>query len=80
MIDLRHKYALLENGSIEPLHYSSGELRSAYHSFEDGKFYLDHDVYGTFMGCRCIAYRHDEILATSDSKDELEVFRDGQTT
>lgn len=80
MVDLKHKYALLENGVIEPLHYPWGELRAAYYSFEDDKFYLDHDVWGTFMGYKCVAYRHDEILATSDCMDELEVLFDGEKT
>lgn len=70
MINLRHKFALLANGTIEPLYYSDGDMRMAYQ--EDGKYYLDHDVWGDFMGHRCCAFRHDEIVRTANSREELE--------
>ena len=69
-ISLSHKFALLETGEVEPLFYEDGDPRQAYE--EDGKFYLDHDVYGTFMGHLCCVYRHDEIVKTSNDRKELE--------
>ena len=70
MIDLRHKFALLANGTIEPLYYY-GEMRMAYQ--EDGKYYLDHDVWFSLPGFRrCCAYRHDEIVRTANSREDLE--------
>lgn len=72
MIDLNHKYALLENGTIEPLYYSWGEMRTSYKG-EDGNYYLDHDVWLSMPGFRrCCAYRHDEIVKTSNDRKELE--------
>lgn len=71
VISLNHKYALLENGTIEPLFYSDGEPRMAYQG-EDGKHYLDHDVWGEFMGRRACFYCRHEIIKTSDDRDELE--------
>ena len=69
MINLLHKFALLANGTIEPLYYSDGDMRMAYK--EDGKYYLDHDVWGDFMGHRCCAFLHDEIVRTANTKEEL---------
>ncbi len=67
MINLTHAYALLEDGSIEPLWYENGEQRNAYQD-EGGSYYLDHDVpfaYGTLRG---IAYSHSRIVKTSNVK------------
>lgn len=69
MIDLSHKFALLETGEIEPLFYEDGDPRQAYE--EDGKFYLDHDVYLEFGDGVCQMYMHHEIIATSDREGEL---------
>ena len=49
MIDVKHRYALLENGTIEPLHYSDGTLRDVYQDW-DGLWYMDHEVRGTYTG------------------------------
>lgn len=73
MIDLSHKFALLEDGSVEPLFYEDGDPRQAYE--EDGKFYLDHDVWFEFGGGMCQAYMHSEIVRTADSTEELEECR-----
>lgn len=73
MIDLSHKFALLEDGKIEPLFYGDGEPRQAYE--EDGKFYLDHDVWFEFGGGMYQAYMHSEIVRTADSTEELEECR-----
>lgn len=70
MIDLSKKYALLESGEIEPLQYDNGEPRNAYKD-EDGKYYLDHDVYFSLGQLHGIAYRHDEIVKTSDRREIL---------
>ena len=70
MIDLSKKYALLESGEIEPLQYDNGEPRNAYKD-EDGKYYLDHDVYFSLGQLQGIAYRHDEIVKTSDRREIL---------
>jgi len=69
MIDLSHKFALLETKEIEPLFYEDGDPRQAYE--EDGKFYLDHDAYWKFGGGVCQMYMHHEIIATSDREEEL---------
>ncbi len=68
-IDLKHKYCLLETGQIEPLRYEDGEPRNAYE--EDGKFWLDHDVYMRLGGNFFQAYMHSEIIQTSDDSGEL---------
>lgn len=70
MIDLSHKFALLEDGKIEPLFYEDGEPRQAYQD-QNGKFYLDHDVWFEFGGGMCQAYMHSEIVRTADSTEEL---------
>ena len=70
MIDLSKKYALLESGEIEPLQYDNGEPRNAYKD-EDGKYYLDHDVCFSLGQLHGIAYRHDEIVKTSDRREIL---------
>lgn len=70
MIDLSKKYALLENGDIEPLQYEDGTQRNAYRDL-DGLYYLDHDAcfeIGTMFG---YAYLHDRIVKTSDTKAVL---------
>lgn len=69
MIDLSHKFALLETGEIEPLFYEDGDPRQAYE--EDGKFYLDHDEYICLGDSFMLAYMHHEIIATSDREEEL---------
>ena len=74
MIDLNHEYALLEDGTIEPLWYHSEdgtkEQRDAYQ--ENGKFFLIHDRRFSYLGITGISrYRH-KIIRTSDSKEELE--------
>lgn len=79
MIDLTHKYALLEDGTIEPLYYSDGEMRMAYRD-RDELYYLDHDVWGEIFGHRAIFYHHSRILATSDIRENLEGLHHGQTT
>ena len=70
MVDLSKKYALLESGEIEPLQYENGEPRNAYKD-EDGKYYLDHDAYFSIGQLHGIAYRHDEIVKTSDRREIL---------
>ena len=70
MVDLSKKYALLESGEIEPLQYEDGEPRNAYKD-EDGKYYLDHDAYFSIGQLHCMAYRHDEIVKTSDRREIL---------
>ena len=67
MIDLTKKYALLETGDIEPLFYDDGEPRMAYLD-EDGKYYLDHDVWFNWGGMVAQAYMHHEIVKTSDKE------------
>ena len=79
MIDVKHRYALLENGTIEPLHYSDGTLRDVYQDW-DGLWYMDHEVRGTYTGRGCIAFRHDRILSTSDNIFVLEMISHAQTT
>ena len=59
------KYALLEDGTIEPLYYSNGELRRV--EQENGAYYLYHDV---FLGS-CIAYMRHKIIKEADTKEEL---------
>ena len=75
MIDLNHNYALLDDGTIEPLWYnndhSPDNQRMAYKD-EDGKYYLDHDIYFEFMGKQAQGYVHSEIIRTADTKEELE--------
>ena len=77
MIDLSHNYALLDDGTIEPLWYnndhSPDNQRMAYKD-EDGKYYLDHDRplhYGGGFSL-IMAYVHSEIIRTADTKEELE--------
>ena len=70
MIDLAKKYALLETGEIEPLFYDDGDPRNAYKD-EDGKYYLDHDIYFKWGGMFAQAYAHHEIIKTSDRKEIL---------
>ena len=70
MIDLTKKYALLETGEIETLQYDDGEQRMAYLD-EDGKYYLDHDVYFKWGEMYAQAYMHHEIVKTSDRKEIL---------
>lgn len=68
MINLNHKYALLEDGTIEPLFYEfNGEPRDAYQD-EEGKFYLDHD---RWKNRNLVVYYHHRIIATSDDEEEL---------
>lgn len=76
MISLKHRYALLNDGTIEPLFYSNGETRMAYKD-EDGKFYLDHDRWGEFLGNRACFYCHHELVRTSDNREELEQEAEG---
>ena len=64
------KFALLESGEIEPLQYEDGEPRNAYKD-EDGKYYLDHDVYFSIGGLNATAYLRDEIVKTSDRREIL---------
>lgn len=74
MIDLNHEYALLEDGTIEPLWYHSEdgtkEQRDAYQ--ENGKFFLNHDRWFSYLGITGISQYHHKIIRTSDSKEELE--------
>ena len=65
MIDLNHRFCLLENGSIEPLWYSNNEPRDAYQD-EDG-YYLNHDEYINLGDRFMIAYVRDKIIQTSNS-------------
>lgn len=60
------KYALLENGTIEPLYYSNGELRRIEQE-RDGTYHLYHDV---FYG-NIIAYCDHKIIKEADTKEEL---------
>lgn len=59
------KYALLEDGTIEPLYYDNDELRRV--EQENGAYYLYHDV---FKGS-CIAYYRHKIIKEADTKEEL---------
>ena len=59
------KYCLLEDGSIEPCYYKTGEPRNIYKAGR--KWYLDHDVY---IGCG-IAYCHHKIVKFGDTVEEL---------
>lgn len=71
MIDLSKKYALLENGDIEPLQYEDGTQRNAYRD-SDRLYYLDHDALIEFGGSMYgYAYLHDRIVKTSDTKAVL---------
>ena len=69
MIDLSHRFALLETGEVEPLFYEDGDPRQAYE--EDGKFYLDHDEHICLGDRFALAYMHHEIIATSDREEDL---------
>jgi len=70
MIDLSKKYALLENGDIEPLQYEDCTQRNAYRDW-DGLYYLDHDIRVRFGSMFGYEYRHDRIVNTSDTKAVL---------
>lgn len=73
MIDLKHKYALLENGTVEPLHNPDGSPRHAYQR-EDGKFFLGYIVDIFVNGVKGgWASRNGRIVATSDKKADLEI-------
>ena len=61
------RYCLLKDGAIESCYYPDGVMRGIYKE-EDGKYYLYHDKIFNFGIATC----HSEILAFSDSVDELE--------
>lgn len=69
-IDLSEKYALLENGDIEPLQYEDCMEGNAYRDW-DGLYYLDHDARVEFGSIYGYAYLHDRIVKTSDTKAVL---------
>ena len=75
MINLDHNYALLEDGTIEPLWYgkdhSDFENRRMAYKGEDGKYYLDHDRYFKRGHLEGWAYYHHQIIRTADTKEEL---------
>lgn len=71
MINLKHKYALLEDGTVEPLYYKNGEPREAFQD-EDGKCYLVHDRLIRINGANSIAFCHLRIIATADDIKEFE--------
>lgn len=77
MIDLKHKYALLSDGTIEPLHYYDGEPRDAYQD-RNGIFYMDYDVFDQERFS--LQYKHSRIIRTSNKRHELEVLINGKTT
>lgn len=80
MIDLMHRYALLEDGTIEPLQYYDGEPRDAYQG-EDGLYYFDHDVWDEAANVRFnVQRKHSRILRTGNDRHELEVLTNGETT
>ena len=72
MINLGHNYALLEDGTIEPLWYgkdhSDFENRRTAYKGEDGKYYLDHDKWKGNIVFFC----HHKIVKTANTKKELE--------
>jgi len=76
MIDLSKKYALLENGDIEPLQYEDGTQRNAYRDW-DGLYYLDHDIRVRLGSVFGYEYRHDRIVNTSDTSAVLSLMRKG---
>lgn len=88
MIDLKHKYALLEDGTVESLYYENGEPREAYQDY-DGKYYLVHDrlirINRTnrrlirINGANRIALCYSRIVATADDIKELEVTNEENT-
>ena len=73
MIDLKHKYALLENGTVELLQDPGNSPRHAYQR-EDGKYFLGYTVDIFVNGIKGgWASRNDRIVATSDKKADLEI-------
>lgn len=62
------KYALLEDDSIEPLYYKNGEQRN----IEDGRLILDRFCRFAIMTL-CL-----KIIKESDSKEELEEYKEKQ--
>lgn len=73
MINLNHKYALLEDGSIEPLQYYDGEPRDAYMDY-NGNYYLNYDVYDVVANVRFkILHKRSQIIRTSNNRNELGV-------
>ncbi len=60
------RYALLENGTIEPLFYDKHEMRNI-EDGKDGSSYLIHDVY--LNGC--IALCRNKIVRESDNREDL---------
>ena len=74
MINLSNKYALLEDGTVEPLWFDETEQRTCY--YEDGVAYLDHDRWDNpYMQKRC----HSRILATANTEEELQKWLNEQT-
>ena len=75
MIDLNHEYALLEDGTIEPLWYHSEdgtkEQRWCYKDEENGQYYLDHDRWFKFNGLSTVGRFHHRIIRTADTEEEL---------
>lgn len=68
MINLSQKYALLEDGTIEPLWFEFDETEQRTCYYEEGVAYLDHDrCDNPYLQKRC----HHRILATANTKKEL---------
>ena len=69
MIDINHNYALLEDGTIEPLWYDEEhtERRDVHHVGPD-RFYLDHD---RWSGNIQTLYSH-KIVRTANTIEELQ--------
>ena len=70
MISLKHKYALLENGRIEPLRYTNGEMRWVE---KEGKTaYLCYDDYKEILGQIATVTHHKvPIVRTANTEEEL---------
>lgn len=65
LIDLEQRYALLDTGDIEPLHFENGEPRETYVN-ESGEVYLYHDVFVEEQKATVQQRRCDRIVATDN--------------
>ncbi len=71
--DYEHKkYALLENGDVQPLYYSNGEERMIWWEEEDNCFSLSYDKFYRVDKDTCgHALCNSKILRESDNIEEL---------
>lgn len=61
------RYCLLENLTIEPCYYDKKMTEIRHFDYDNGKWYLSHDVFGN--GC-CLSFYH-KVLKFADTKKEL---------